>query len=237
MAFAVSGNRTVLWDQIQYTGNPGDVGWLHPVAQGATIELSNDAWFEALETATSPRVTAPPLKCVSGSSSGFGCSSDSVGSSSGFASADPRADGTGVTVFHQASLGPFETVTLRATDSGALRGWLTSHGYAIQEDVAPIIDAYIEEQMDFIALRLNGTQPMQPGGIVPCMRKLDESLQRNHTERPVERGHRLSRTRKPVVKPGPSAFISARSQRAPVARALSSMRSSTNITVVADMLP
>jgi hypothetical protein len=166
MAFAVSGNRTVLWDQIQYSGNPGDFGWVLPVAPGATIELSNDAWFEALETATSTRVTAPPLKCVSGSSSGFGCSSDSVGSADGFASADPRVDGTGVTVFHQASLGPFETVTLRATDSGALRGWLTSHGYAIQEDVDPIIDAYIEEQMDFIALRLNGMQPMQPVRVV-----------------------------------------------------------------------
>src|SRR5262245_47304937 len=59
MAFAVSGNRTVLWDQIQYTGNPGEFGWVLPVAPGATIELSNDAWFEALETATTTKVSAP----------------------------------------------------------------------------------------------------------------------------------------------------------------------------------
>ena len=37
MAFAVSEGRTVLWDQIQYTGNPEDFGWVLPVEPGATI--------------------------------------------------------------------------------------------------------------------------------------------------------------------------------------------------------
>jgi hypothetical protein len=164
MAFAVSGNRTVLWDQIQYAGNPGDFGWVLPVAPGATIELSSDAWFEALEDATSVQISAPALKCASsgGSSGCFGSSS-----SDSFASPSASRDlGGGVTVFHQASLGPYETVTLRATSSDALRGWLSSHGFSIQEDVDPIIDAYIEEKMDFIALRLNGAQPMQPVRVV-----------------------------------------------------------------------
>jgi hypothetical protein len=164
MAFAVSDERTVLWDQIQYTGNPGDFGWVLPVAPGAIIELSSDAWFEALESATSTRVTAPALKCVSGS--GSGCFSlGSSDSASGLASA-PEFGSNGVVVLHQAGLGPYETVTLRATDSSALRTWLSSHGYSIQEDVGPIIDAYIKENMDFIALRLHGDQPMQPVRVV-----------------------------------------------------------------------
>lgn len=164
MAFAVSRNRTVLWDQIQYSGNPSDFGWVLPVAPGATIELSNDAWFEALESATSTKVTAPQLKCATNNSSS-GCFGSSINAQSDFGG---RATGDvdGVTVLHQASLGPFENVTLRASDSGALRAWLSSHGYAIQEDVDPIIDAYIEEKMDFIALRLNGNQPMQPVRVV-----------------------------------------------------------------------
>src|SRR5882672_3176272 len=128
MAFAVSDNRTVLWDQIQYAGNPIDFGWVLPVAPGATIELSNDAWFEALEGATSARVTAPALKCVSGS--GSGCFRSSDGSSSGGISSEPGFGNGGVVVFHQESLGPYETVTLRATDSGALRTWLESHGFS-----------------------------------------------------------------------------------------------------------
>src|SRR5437763_16614229 len=84
---------------------------------------------------------------------------------------------------------------------------------------------------------LHSTQPAQPGGIASRVGKLDESLQCDQTEDPVKRSHRLSITRKPAVNPGPRAFINARSQRAPAARALASIRSSTNITVFAHTLP
>jgi hypothetical protein len=164
MAFAVSDERTVLWDQIQFSGDPGDFGWVLPVEPGATIELSSDAWFEALEAATSAHVTSPQLKCAQSSNSGcLGSSSKAVAlsdlSARGFS-------GPEVTVLHQASLGPFDTVTLRSTDSGSLRAWLTSHDYPIQDDVDPVIDAYIQEQMDFIALRLHGNEPMQPVRVI-----------------------------------------------------------------------
>ena len=84
---------------------------------------------------------------------------------------------------------------------------------------------------------LHSAAPAQPGGIAARVGKLDEPLQCDQAERPVEGGHRLSMTRKPAVNPGPRAFISACSHRAPVARALASIRSSTNITVAADILP
>jgi len=165
MAFAVSDDRTVLWDQIQYTGDPGDFGWVLPVAPGATIELSTDAWFEALETATSAQVAAPQLACARNGSSGCFGSSDNAASAT---RTDESAafGGPGVTVLREQSLGPFDTVTLRSTDSGSLRAWLSSHDYAIQDDVDPIIDAYIQEGMDFIALRLHGDAPMQPVRVI-----------------------------------------------------------------------
>ena len=86
-------------------------------------------------------------------------------------------------------------------------------------------------------IRLDRAQPTQPDGIAPRVSKLNKPLQRNRTEHPIEYGHRLSIRRKPAVKPGPRAVISARSQCCPVARAWASTRSSTNITVAADMLP
>ena len=86
-------------------------------------------------------------------------------------------------------------------------------------------------------VRLDGPQPKQPDGIAACPGELENALHQHQGERPVESGHRLSSTRNPAVKPGPSAVISARSQRSPVARVAASMRSSTNITVVADMFP
>src|SRR5262245_3349549 len=53
MAFSISTTRTILWDQIQYSGSPTGFAWVLPVKSGATIELSSDAWFEALDAATS----------------------------------------------------------------------------------------------------------------------------------------------------------------------------------------
>jgi hypothetical protein len=74
-----------------------------------------------------------------------------------------------VTVVHEGTVGPYETVTLHANQQGALTGWLTDNGYAIDADVQPIIDAYSAEGFDFIALRLlpnQGVQQMRPVRVV-----------------------------------------------------------------------
>jgi hypothetical protein len=163
MAFAVSASRTVLWDQIKYTGNPADFGWVLPVAPGATLELSSDAWFESLETATSTEVTPPTLNCISNNSSGlFGCGASDSYASSPQRGSDVGGIGPSVIVLHEASIGPYETVTLQSSDSAALRNWLSMHGYVIGPDIDPIIEDYISEGMNFIALKLSGSKPMQP---------------------------------------------------------------------------
>src|SRR3954469_20744252 len=75
MAFAVSNERTVLWDSFEYTGAPEDFSWVLPVLPGAVLEESTDAWFETLETVTRTSVTAPQLSCASPSGGGVGCGS------------------------------------------------------------------------------------------------------------------------------------------------------------------
>src|SRR5438552_18360027 len=59
MAFSISKTQTVLWDQIRYSGDPREFAWVLPVRPGARIELSNDAWFAALDASTQPVVTSP----------------------------------------------------------------------------------------------------------------------------------------------------------------------------------
>ena len=52
---------------------------------------------------------------------------------------------------------------------GALTDWLTTHSFAIDPAVKPIIDAYSAEGFDFIALRLQpgqGVQQMKPVRVV-----------------------------------------------------------------------
>jgi hypothetical protein len=64
-------------------------------------------------------------------------------------------------VLHQGSAGPYETVTLHADAPGVLTTWLQDNGYAIAEDVQPIVDDYQDEGFDFIALRLAPQQDVQ----------------------------------------------------------------------------
>jgi len=56
-------------------------------------------------------------------------------------------------------------VQLHSTDGSALTNWLTSHGYNIPAPTQVIIDAYVTQGFDFLALKLvpgQGVQSMQP---------------------------------------------------------------------------
>jgi hypothetical protein len=160
MAFAVSQQQTVLWDQIQYSGAPQDFAWILPVTAGAKVELAHDAFFEALDAVTSPVITGPSANC---GNSGFGCGSSSS------AGADSEGAGGEVQVLSQGVVGPYDTVTLQSSDPNALYAWLTVNGYDIPAATRPIIDAYVQGGFDFIALRLapgQGVQAMQPVRVV-----------------------------------------------------------------------
>src|SRR3989442_1313170 len=91
MAVSISPVQTVLWDQVKYAGNPAEFAWVLPVKPGAYIELSNDAWFEALDAATSTRVVPPQLNCApqsfSDGSGSRGCSLGCGAASQDFAGA------------------------------------------------------------------------------------------------------------------------------------------------------
>lgn len=168
MAFAISKERTVLWDQIEYTGDPEDFAWVLPVKAGAFVELAEDAFFEALDGATSTQIVSQTLTCnvYAASSAECGC-----GDAAGYEPRDAHSvdDDPSVTVTHHATIGPYETVTLQSNTPGALYTWLGEHGYAVSPSVEPVIDAYEAEGFDFIALRLvpgQAVSAMQPVRVV-----------------------------------------------------------------------
>ena len=89
MALSVSLEQTVLWDQIEYSGEPTEFSWVLPIKPGARLEISTDAWFEVLDAGTSVVVTAPEIHCPGdGSGSGGFTPPDS-----GSGSPPPRYDG------------------------------------------------------------------------------------------------------------------------------------------------
>jgi Uncharacterized protein conserved in bacteria (DUF2330) len=167
MAFAVSEGRSVLWDQFEYNGAPEEFSWVLPVAPGAYLEQSSDAWFEALEAYTQVTVQPPPLNCRSGGGGDSGCMSSSQQDFA--ASADGAFVAPGVSVVRRETVGPYDTVTLRSTSGDALSGWLVDNGFVVPEDIRPVIEAYVSEGADFIALRLRpgaGVTQMTPVRVI-----------------------------------------------------------------------
>jgi hypothetical protein len=163
MAFAASMQQTVLWDQIEYSGNPADFSWVLPVRSGTVVQASSDAWFAALDAATSPTITGPTRPC---NGVGGGCASSAA---SGFAASAESASGGEVQVVSQTVVGPYDAATLKATDPNALETWLGANGYTLPASFQPTIAAYVIGGFDFIALRLRrglGVQAMQPVRVV-----------------------------------------------------------------------
>lgn len=170
MAFSIGKQQTILWDSITYSGNPKDFAYVLPAKPGTRLEPSNEAWFTALDAATRPIIMGPQNTSNGGPTEADwedngGCSSADSALSFG---ASDRA-GNPVEVVDQATVGPYESVTVRSQDPDALNTWLREHGYAIPQISDPIIASYVKEGFDFIALRLSpgkDARSMEPIRIV-----------------------------------------------------------------------
>jgi hypothetical protein len=164
MAFSISTTQTVLWDQIQYSGNPSEFAWVLPVQRGAVIEESRDEWFAALDAATQPVINGPATYV----STAPGCAL--AGCGAGGSAGESNAGGGGpVQVLAQGVVGPYETVTLQSSSPSALTDWLTAHSFDIPATIAPILRDYVAGGFDFIAVRLRpecGVGAMKPVRIV-----------------------------------------------------------------------
>ena len=159
MLLSVSPTQTTLYDQIRYAGSPSSFAWVLPIHGTVTVGLSADVLFDSIDEMTATQIQAPNVACpplpTSCQSGGFG---------NGGASA-PTAGGGTVTVTKQQNVGPYATVQLHATDSSALNNWLAQNGFAIPTDVTPVIDQYVTEGFDFLAMKLlpdQGVQAMRP---------------------------------------------------------------------------
>ncbi len=162
MILSVSLQQTTLYDQIEYSGAPESFAWVLPIAGTVDVGLSADIVFDVLDSLTHTTVFAPPLGCAPPPY----CPS---GADAGVALEDASAGG--VNVLKQEVVGPYETVQLQSTDPQALNTWLTSHGYDVPSDVQPVIDAYVSEGFDFLAMKL------VPGASVQSMRPVRVTTQ------------------------------------------------------------
>lgn len=157
MILSISKDQTTLWDQISYTGEPQSFGWVLPIKGTVTVGLSSDAMFSALEQATAVSINSPTINCLPPDCQFGPPNSGGTGGSGG-------AGGGGVVVIAEEVVGPYKTVQLSSQDPNALKNWLVAEGYNLPPDIAPIVDAYVAEGFNFLALKL------QPGKGINSMR-------------------------------------------------------------------
>ena len=158
MILSVSKDQSTLYDQIKYSGSPSSFAWVLPISGTVQVGLSADIVFQALDGMTQTQISPPPQNCPPPPDCGFGGRNASASPSAG------AAEDTGVTVTKREVVGPYETVQLKATSPGALAAWLATNGFNVPADVQPVVDQYVNEKFDFLALKL------VPGKTVQDMR-------------------------------------------------------------------
>lgn len=159
MVVSLSPQRSILWDQISYSGDPKDFVWVLPVPSAdTTIEVAPFEMFDEIEFQTSPivqpRPASPPNRGC------FGCCASAM--SEGVAGG---ADAGSVVIYNDEVVGPYQTVTIGSEDANALQDWLVQNGYRVVESTVPTIEHYVDQGNVFIVLRLapgEGVSSMQP---------------------------------------------------------------------------
>jgi hypothetical protein len=164
MLLTMSKQQTTLYDEITYSGNPSDFAWVLPIKGVATVGLSSDALFQQLGADTQANIFAPQINCPQQPYCG---NAFDAGASATFTAAASSSGGgpPPVTVISQEVVGPYDTVQLASTDPMALRDWLAMHGYNVPASDGPVIDEYVAEGFNFLALKLvpgMGVNTMKP---------------------------------------------------------------------------
>jgi len=158
MLLSVSPLQSTLYDQIRYSGSPSSFAWVLPIHGTVEVGLSADVLFGSIDGLTQTQINPPEQNCPTPT----GCFTAPRGVPAG---AGTAADNGSVTVLKQENVGPYATVQLHATDSSALESWLAQNGFQIPADVKPLIDQYVKEGFDFLAMKLlpnQGVQSMRP---------------------------------------------------------------------------
>src|SRR5699024_8867295 len=137
MVVSLSPEKSILWDQIRYSGDPEDFVWVLPVpSPDVDIAVADDLFFLELESQTAPTISPPPLPPLDcppppeESCGLFGCDQAGGDSGDGYAADGGAGD---VDVYREEVVGPYETVVIGSEDPVALITWLNDHGYAVPE--------------------------------------------------------------------------------------------------------
>jgi hypothetical protein len=152
IVFAQDGEETEMHVQITYAGAAEEFAWIVPVAQDPELFTSSTQMFLDLATSTQPTFQLnyeEEGKCKEPVRIGF------VGADKSVNFMDSES---GVDVIDEERVGPYDTVTLKATDAGELMNWLQDNGYDLADNMESVLAPYVADDSYFVALKLASGQ-------------------------------------------------------------------------------
>mgnify|MGYP003917585753 CR=1 FL=1 len=160
--------------QIAYQGSAEDFAWVVPVSGQPEVALGPDAVFSELRMRTDPRFEVNWDWNDNSSCLDWGWGDDFAEGAP-----EPSVDGVGgqVIVLDKQVVGPFVAVTLDATSAGAelLLQWLNDNDFDQPEESLPIIDHYLEQELNFIAVKLKESATV--GDLQPLMLTMPDAAE------------------------------------------------------------
>jgi MYXO-CTERM domain-containing protein len=160
--------------QIFYEGSADEFAWVVPVPSAPEFGLSTDELFTQLSWRTAPSFqleyveegdcTYEDMRNVL-----FGAEDDA--DFSAVPGADEDGAGGGVVVVDKNTVGPYDQVTLQASDTASLLEWLQANDYDIPNTVGEALAPYVTDGAFFVALKL--TSDSDAGDIAPVKMRYD----------------------------------------------------------------
>jgi hypothetical protein len=155
----VEESAVIVWDpatrtehfirRATFRGNARDFGFLVPTPTEPTLAAIDDGIFDTLQAKTEPPVIERTRREIRWML---------LLATYRLANKEGARTGAPVNVLQTAKVAGYEAAVLDATDAGALREWLQTHGYATTPDLEEWLDVYIRQRWKITAFKIDKTQ-------------------------------------------------------------------------------
>lgn len=153
IVFEVGGGTVTTHVVVQFEGRAKDFAWVLPAPGVPEVFLSSEALFDAVQVRTEPVLQLQyESDCYT-----RGATADAITVTDAVSSSASPPSAGGVEVLDTVGVGPYEGFVLSATDGVALTQWLQDNAFAVPDTFASASSPYLQDGMNFLALKLNKT--------------------------------------------------------------------------------
>ena len=179
--FAHENGQVTAYIQVQYSGKPGEFGWLLPLpavpktkAGTDGIDVSVDELFTQLLSTTQPkyRLTRVYDECGNNPNSRNTPTSAAFGDADSGGSVPPQSPPSPLVV--QDSVGPYDYAVLKADNKDLMVKWLNDNHYFIPSGTLDAAAPYLRPGAYFLALRLRAG--LAAGDLQPVVLRYQSDL-------------------------------------------------------------